>query len=177
MRLLTTSLLVATMTVTACGAVRDSRVNPLNWFGNSRSEPIQRAPEKEDNPLIPEERRGLFTSVRRETEVYLGTPLDQVSGLVIERVPGGAIVRATAIASVDGVYNVRLTPADEDSEPDENGVLTYRFEGLKPADATRRSSQRQRTYNAALRLTDQELSRVRTIRVEGQRNAQTIARR
>ncbi|WP_299145584.1 hypothetical protein [uncultured Tateyamaria sp.] len=177
MRLLTTSLLVATMTVTACGAVRDSRINPFNWFGSSRSEPIERAPVKEDNPLIPEERRGLFTSVRRETEVYLGTPLDQVSGLVIERVPGGAIVRATAIASVDGVYNVQLTPADDDGEPDENGTLTYRFEGVKPANAGRRNSQTQRTYNAAVRLTDQELSRVRSIRVEGVRNAQTVARR
>ncbi|WP_299374694.1 hypothetical protein [uncultured Tateyamaria sp.] len=177
MRILTTSMLVATLTLSACGAVRDSRINPFNWFGNARSEPIQRTVEKNDNPLIPEERAGLFSSVRGETELYLGTPIDQVSALVIERVPGGAILRATGIAAIDGVYDVRLTPDNDDLEPDENGVLTFRFEGIKPEARVRRTSERQRTYNVAARLTDQELSRVRTIRVEGERNAQTIARR
>ncbi|MEO0401272.1 MAG: hypothetical protein AAF214_02750 [Pseudomonadota bacterium] len=178
MRLLTTSLLVATMTLTACGAVRDSRINPFNWFGQSRSESVQRTPRAEVNPLIPEEREGLFASIRNQgEEEYFGTPIDQVSGLVIERVPGGAIVRATAIADVDGVYDVQLTPPNDESVPDENGVLTYRFEGVHPEARSRNTTQRQRTLVAAQRLTDNQLADIRTIRVEGRRNAQSTRRR
>lgn len=177
MRLLTTSLLVATMTLTACGAVRDSRINPFNWFGQSRSEPVQTQTRKETNPLIPERRESLFSSARRGAKVYNGTPIDQVTGLVIERVPGGAIVRATGIAGFDNVYDVRLIPTTDEAEPDENGVLTYRFEGVLPKNQSRQTSARVRTVTAGVRLTDQDLSKIRAVRVEGLRNAQTTSRR
>ena len=177
MRLLTTSLLVATMTLTARGAVRDSRINPFNWFGNSRAEQIERAPQAEVNPLIPEsDRIGLFQSRRNQEDVYLGTPIDQVSGLFVERVPGGAIVRVTGIAAVDGVYDVRLIAPNDEAEPDENGVLTLQLAAVKPERATRATSQRARTVTVASRLTDRQLSEIRAIRVEGQRNVQTTSR-
>lgn len=177
MRLLTTSLLVATLTVTACGTIRDSRINPFNWFGGSRSEPIQPDARAATNPLIPvSERGGLFSSVRDQVEEYNGRPVDQVSGLVIERVPGGAIVRATGVSSYDGPYDVRLTPTTIDAEP-VDGVVTYRLEAERPRDATRRTSQRVRTVTAAVRLSDIELADISVIRVEGARNAQTTTRR
>jgi len=178
MRLLTTSLLVATLTVSACGTIRDSRINPFNWFGNSRSEPVQREPRAQTNPLIPvdNERRGLFNSLRQQAEVYSGRPVDQVSSLVIERVPGGAIVRASGISAYDGPYGVRMTPTTDEAEP-VDGVLTYRLEAERPRDAGRTTSQRVRTVTAAVHLTDQELSRVKVIRVEGVRNAQSTTRR
>ena len=177
MRLLTTTLLVATLTVTACGTIRDSRINPFNWFGRSQSEPIQRDTRAETNPLIPvNERGGLFRSVRDQVNLYNGSPVDQVSGLVIERVPGGALVRATGVASYDGPFNVQLTPATEDAVP-VDGVLTYRLEAERPRDAGRATSTTVRTVTAAVRLTDKELSEVRVIRVEGVRNAQTTSRR
>lgn len=178
MRLLTTSLLVATLTVSACGTIRDSRINPFNWFGNSRSEPVRPDPRAQTNPLIPAEggRQGLFNSLREQAEVYTGSPVDQVSSLVIERVPGGAIVRASGISSYDGPYGVRLTPATEDGEP-VDGVLTYRLQAERPRDAGRTTSQQVRTVTAAVHLTDRELSQVRVIRVEGVRNAQSTTRR
>jgi hypothetical protein len=176
MRLLTTTLLVATMTLSGCGAIRDSRVNPFNWFGQSRSQPAPRGTAAEANPLIPQERRGLFSSFRSDNTPYLGTPVDQISDLVIERVPGGAIVRATGIASVDGVYDIQLTPANKELLPDENGVLTYRFEGVKPEKRRRNLTQNQRTFVAATRLTDRQMADIRTIRVEGVRNAQAVSR-
>lgn len=177
MRLLTTSLLVATLTVTACGTIRDSRVNPFNWFGTSQSEPVQRAPEAVANPLIPERApRGLFRRARDAAEAYTGTPVDQVSGLVIEQVPGGAIIRATGISSFDSPFGVQLTPTTEDADP-VDGVLTYRLEAERPRNADQRTSTQVRTVTAAVRLSDIELAGVRTIRVEGVRNAQTTSRR
>lgn len=178
MRILTISLLVATMTLTACGAVRESRVNPLNWFGGSRSTPVQQKTAEETNPLIPQTTRGgLFSSARDAAREYLGTPIDQVSGLVIERVPGGGIIRVTGISEVLGIYDVRLTPADDNEEVDEDGVLTYRLEGVRPARVVRGGTERQRTVTAARRLTDNQLAEARVIRVEGRLNAQTTSRR
>lgn len=177
MRLLTTSFLIATLTLTACGTVRDSRLNPLNWFGRSQSEPITRQTQPEANPLIPQNvRRGLFRGGRERGDVFNGRPVDQVSDLVIERVPGGAIVRATGISSFDSPFSVQLTPATQAGTP-VDGVLTYRLEAERPTDSRRLTSDRQRTVTAAVHLTDEDLEAVRVIRVEGERNAQTTARR
>ncbi|GGX46004.1 hypothetical protein GCM10007385_11890 [Tateyamaria omphalii] len=177
MRLILPALLIATLTLSACAAVRDSRVNPINWFGNSRSGPVQPDPRAATNPLIPETRRaGLFSSLREQTELYVGTPIDQVTDLVIERVPGGAIVRATGIASEDRVYDVRLTTESDENVP-VDGTLTYQLRAVHSDRPTRRLSQRVRTVTAARRLTDQELAEIRVIRVEGLRNAQTTTRR
>lgn len=177
MRLLTTTVLMASLTLSACGVIRDSRVNPFNWFGNSRSQPIERDSRAETNPLIPvNERGGLFRSLRATVQEYQGSPVDQVSALVIERVPGGAIVRATGISSYDGPYGVKLTPTTEDAEP-VDGVLTYRLEAERPRELRRTTSTRVRTVNAGVYLSDRELRDVRVIRVEGVRNAQTTTRR
>ncbi|WP_299614475.1 hypothetical protein [uncultured Tateyamaria sp.] len=177
MRLILPSLLVATLTLSACSAMRDSRANPMNWFGNSRSEPVQVDAPAETNPLIPQNTRaGLFANLRDQAEIYVGTPIDQVTDLVIERVPGGAIVRATGIAGQDRVYDVRLTTDNDENVP-VDGVLTYQLRGIHEERATRTLSQRVRTVTAARRLTDQELAEISVIRVEGLRNAQSTTRR
>ncbi|WP_299281951.1 hypothetical protein [uncultured Tateyamaria sp.] len=178
MRLRTVSIFVALIALTACATVRDSRVNPANWFGRNEPQPVRRSEEpKEVNPLMPVDRGpGLFASLRASDE-YFGTPIDQVSELVIERVPGGAIVRATAIADIDDVYDVRLIPENDDLEPDEDGVLVYQVQGVHPLERRRTTSQRQRTFVVADRITDRKLADIRSIRVEGERNAQSSARR
>jgi len=124
------ALLVSTLVLTGCATVRDSRVNPFNWFGNARSESLTQA-EVNTNPLIPT-RSGLFASARAEEAVYTGRPFDQVTDLTIERVPGGALIRVTGLAARQGIYDVQLTPANEDELP-VDGVLTYRLEGVEPA--------------------------------------------
>lgn len=162
MRLLTTSVLIATLGLGACG---------------NRSQSTVQSASAEANPLIPVQDRGNIFSVfgRRDVE-YTGIPVDQVTELVIERVPGGAIVRASGVSSYDGPFSVQLTPANEDGEP-VDGVLTYRLEAERPADVGRTTATQVRTVSAAIRLTDRELAGVRTIRVEGERNAQASARR
>lgn len=168
MRITLSILLISTLTLTACGSVRDSRINPFNWFGQSRSVSVQ---AENTNPLIPEKRGiGLFSGLREQDANYVGIPFEQVKDLTIERVPGGAIIRATGLAARQGYYAVQLTPANEDELPVE-GVLTYRLEGVRPNKNTNVGTVPTREVIAARRITDQDLRGVRSIRVEGQLNA------
>lgn len=160
------ALLASTLLVSACGTVRDSRINPMNWFGPSRSVPA--ASEENANPLIPQ-RSGLFAKRAVEVDTYEGRPFEQITDLTMEPVPGGAILRATGLAARQGIYAVRLTPTTLDEQP-VDGVLTYRLEGMRPDKATPQGSNPTREVIAARRLTNQKLSGVREIRVEGQMN-------
>ncbi|MCV3271965.1 hypothetical protein [Roseobacter sinensis] len=166
MRTTVSALLVSTLVLSACGGFRDSRANPFNWFGRSEPAPVAVA-EGDENTLIPT-RTGLFSS-NRPRDVYLGQPIDTVSDLVIERVPGGAIIRATGVAATQGIYDVRLTPANED-EAVVDGVLAYRLEGLRSG-GTPQGAPVTREVFVARKVTDQTLTGARTIRVEGARNA------
>jgi hypothetical protein len=166
-------LLLSTFALGACG-LQDSRVNPFNWFGQSRSEPVGTAPTESTNPLIPRG-GGIFSGRRPVEAVYLGQPFQQVTDLTVEPVPGGAVIRATGLAERQGIYAVQLTPANEEELP-VNGVLTYRLEGVLPSRATAIGQVPTREVIAARRLTDQQLRGVNVIRVEGQLNAQ-VARR
>tara|TARA_R110002049_G_scaffold23545_6_gene83484 strand:- start:9746 stop:10264 length:519 start_codon:yes stop_codon:yes gene_type:complete len=166
------ALTASTLLLTACGAVRDSRVNPFNWFGNSRSVAVEQTAST--NPLIPK-KGGLFANRRAAEETYEGRPFEQVTELTIERVPGGALIRATGLAARQGIYSVRLTPQNDDELP-VDGVLTYRIEGIRPETQTPQGAKPTREVIAARRVTDQTLRGVRTIRVEGALNA-LVARR
>jgi hypothetical protein len=174
MRISLSAILVASLTLGACGVVRDSALNPSNWFGRSTSEAIEVADDKPVNPLIPQ-KSGLFAGRDKYANNYDGQPFDEIVELKIERVPGGAIIRATGRADRQGSYSVQLTPIVEDETP-VDGVLTYRLEGLKPTANTAIGSAPTREVTAARQLTDQKLRGVRTIRVEGVRNAR-VARR
>lgn len=167
------ALLVSTLVLTGCATVRDSRVNPFNWFGTARSETLTPS-EANTNPLIPK-RSGLFASARAKAAVYDGRPFDQITNLTIEKVPGGALIRATGLAERQGIYAVRLTPANPDELP-VDGVLTYRLEGVRPDRNTPVGTEPTREVTAARKVTDFMLAGVRTIRVEGQRNALTSRR-
>jgi hypothetical protein len=173
MRKTLTLLAVLTLTLSACGAIRDSRVNPFNWFGKSRS--VATETPQETNPLIPRG-GGLFARARAEEEIYLGRPFEQVTDLTIEKIPGGAIIHATGLAARQGIYAVRLTPENEDEEP-VDGVLTYRLEGVRPDLNTAVGTKPTREVTAGRKLTDQQLRDVRVIRVEGALNAQVTRRR
>tara|TARA_R110002110_G_scaffold20312_63_gene82634 strand:+ start:1315 stop:1836 length:522 start_codon:yes stop_codon:yes gene_type:complete len=172
MRKSLTLLAAVTLTLTACGAIRESRVNPLNWFGQSKSVAVE--PREQTNPLIPR-RGGLFSRDRNEEEIYMGRPFEQITDLTVERIPGGAIIRATGLAARQGIYAVQLTPANEDEEPVE-GVLTYRLEGVRPDRNTAIGTVPTREVTAGRKLTDQQLRGVRIIRVEGALNAQVTRR-
>lgn len=174
MRIPLFALMIASLALGACGFVRDSAINPANWFGRSTSVAVQAADTTAVNPLIPT-RTGLFARRDAAEAIYNGEPFDEITSLTIERVQGGAIIRATGLAARQGVYSVRLTPETEDETP-VGGVLTYRLEGVAPDQATPVGGRATREVTAARKITDQMLAGVRTIRVEGLRNAQ-VARR
>lgn len=178
MRILTTTVLISALTLTACGAIRDSAVNPVNWFGKGRSGPVAPSePATPVNPLIPKnEKGGIFARQRERDAIFLGEPIDQVTDLTIERVPGGAVIRATGITAVQGVHSIQLTPTTKDITP-VDGVLSFRLEGIRPDRARSVGSVHTRTVVAAIALTDQELSGVGTIQVQAARNVQTSRRR
>ncbi|MEP2640734.1 MULTISPECIES: hypothetical protein [Roseobacteraceae] len=165
MRIKTSALLISTLALTACG-FSESRVNPVNWFGRGAPAPVA-APAVETNALIPT-RTGLFSS-NSDDDVYQGRPIDSISDLVVERVPGGAIIRVTGVAATQGEHSVRLTPANDD-EAAVDGVLVYRLEAL-PSSTSRQGSAASREIHAARKVTDQTLAGARTIRVEAARNA------
>ncbi|WP_299967106.1 hypothetical protein [uncultured Roseobacter sp.] len=167
MRRTVSALLVATTVISACSSVRDSRVNPFNWFGRSEPAPVPVTTVEQTNPLIPA-RTGIF-SARRTVDTYTGSPVGSISNLVIDRVPGGAIIRATGIADRQGVYDVRLTPVNDD-ETAVDGVLSYRLEARRSQTRTQ-GPEPTRQVVVARKVTDQTLAGARTIRVEAERNA------
>lgn len=170
-------ILISTLVVGGCGAVRDSRLNPFNWFGRAQSgAPVDAA---STNPLLPQ-RSG--TSLLRRNQPYTGQPVEQITGLTIERMPGGAILRITAVAARQGSYEVRVSPdivgstGPEDEDIVVDGVLSYTLLAETPRRATPVGTAPSRSINAARFVTDDVLAQVRTIRVNGARNSMTVRR-
>lgn len=173
MRIVTTSLLVATLALMAC----NSRVNPGNWGKSGQPLVVDQTEPEEINPLVPENpRTNILSSLTNPEEEYLGVPVDQISSVIVESMPGGAIIRVTGISDVQGLYDVRLTPANDDEEP-VDGVLTYTLEGVYVEEAVRGGPEQLRTVVAGVRVTDNQLAEAKVIRVEGRLNTQSTSRR
>ncbi len=131
----------------------ESRLNPANWFGGSETvEADTSNPYRDPRPLI-----------------------DEVTELRLEKIPGGAIVRATGIASRQGYYDGELVLGNGGVVVD--GVLAFQFRVSPPVSATRVSTERSREIIVGQFLSDQDLSQVRTIQVNGATNALVVRRR
>lgn len=169
MRTFVAVLVISSIVLSGCSRLRDSRLNPGNWFGGSKSQPVATSTTSA-NPLIPER-----TTLRRRDrrEIYNGTPVDQITKLEVERTAAGAIVRVTAISLQQGAYDVRLI-SDTEGDP-VDGVLTFRLLALQPTDQPQ-GQPRQRTLHAARFVSNNTLSTTRTIRVVGARNERVTKR-
>jgi len=166
------TLLIATLLLTGCG---NSRLNPFNWFGRAQSEPVDAAEAEEINPLIPAQ-TGILSSSRRARNADPDTdPIATVQALRVERVPGGAILRATAVDSRQGAYGVKLVPENDDELPID-GVLTYSLERQLPQEQRPVGPEQTREVIVARAVTDQQLAGVRTIRVVAEQNVMTVRR-
>ena len=149
--------------LSACGGTGSSggsfgsggNLNPLNWFrsdaGEETVETVNFERPADQRPLVAE-----------------------VTALVIEPMPGGAIVRATGLPPEQGWHTAELVRETGD-EPVES-VLTFAFRAIPPVARTRVSTQQSRELTVALYLSDFDLANVRQIRVVGARNAR-VARR
>jgi len=152
MRLSLTLALTAVMVLTACGSMRESRLNPLNWFGGSREAQADEfgVPAKiEARPLV-----------------------DQVVSMSVEQTPYGAIVRATGLSPSQGYYDAELV-----ARPlDENGVLVYDFRLMPPPGPTPAGAPRTREVTMAAHLSKIKLASISEIVVQGAQNARSSRR-
>jgi hypothetical protein len=147
------SLLMVTLCValSGCGGLRQSKLNPFNWFG--RSEP-------------------------RETIVLPGEKADPrplveaVLSLSVEPMPGGAIVRARGQTPTQGWWQAELVELDVD----ENGVLAFEFRLLPPITNTDVSTPQSRQVDVAVFVSDYKLEFVHEIVVQGATNARSARR-
>lgn len=154
MRIALLAVMTALLILSACGKVRTSRFNPFNW---SRPEVTTLAPKQ-------------GYQVTADNRQLVG----QVLTLVVEPMPGGAIVRATGLPPTQGYWQADLVP-ENDGEP-VDGVLTLRFVVYPPPAPTPSSTQPSREITVGLFLADQQLARISRINVQGQTTALSVKR-
>ncbi|MCG7623366.1 MULTISPECIES: hypothetical protein [unclassified Epibacterium] len=174
MRITIGALLVGTLVLSSCGGWRDSRINPGNWFGQSRDSRVEATADENLNPLIPQEedRVNLIGSRKDAEQVDNSLPIARIKDMRIERTSVGAILTVEGEAARNGAYKAELVP----SEIQEAGRLEYTFRVTYPKSATYRGTEATRTIRAAVSLSNQDLAGVRTIRVVGKENARESRR-
>lgn len=164
-------LILATVALTGCAAINESRFNPLNWFGSSQPDPAAMdVATAEVNPLIPARRVSIFRN--SQPEAFAGRPIAEITELLVERRPGGAIIRATGQASRVGPFDVRLIADDTNTDP---SALVLDLKALQQA-GPRNTGPLARQVTVARWITDQELQGIRSITVRGATNARTVRR-
>lgn len=149
--------LALSMTVSACGAVRESRFNPFNWFGGATSAPATAAPER----LVAADRRELAA---------------QITDLRIEPTPDGAILRVTALPPTQGYWDAVLVPLQSGAEIEETGKVTFEFRYRKPLEPMAVSAPQARQIVAAAFITKRRLELITEIQVTGATNTLTSRR-
>ena len=148
-------LLVATLSVAGCGKIRDSRLNPFNWFAKSQ-------------PTVQTLDPGYTNVIDNRLAV------DQVTALEISKSTGGAIVHAAGLPPTQGWWDAELV-AENDGYP-VDGVLTYRFLVAAPREPRAASTPQSREVTAADFLSDIKLADIRKIVVLGTANSRSISR-
>ncbi|MES2815158.1 MAG: hypothetical protein V4720_09705 [Pseudomonadota bacterium] len=139
------------LALAGCGGLRDSRLNPFNWF--RRSEPretiVLPGEEADSRPLV-----------------------DTVLSMAVEPIPGGAVVRARGVTPTQGWWEAELVARDVGDD----GVLVYEFRLLPPKGRTDVNTQRSREIDVAIYISDIKLQSVREIVVQGASNARSAQR-
>jgi len=138
----------------SCGALGRSRLNPVNWFGKSRSTPVVQvtpSPPKDTRPLV-------------------GTVLS----LKVDRMPGGAIIHAVGLPATEGYWGAALVALN--AEKPDKGVLKYEFRLTPPPETHPVGIKRTREVLVGHFVSDQKLSGVRRIEVIGAANRRITRR-
>ena len=147
------SVALATLLVlVSCGSVRDSRLNPFNWFGPS--EPT----EAFVNPATAQDPRFL---------------VEDVVSMTIEPYSGGVIVRANGITPTQGWWDAELV----ETETDDPTHLVLEFRLLAPLTETGVNTPRSREVVVAKTLSVQRLEVISKTTVQGAKNARTSSAR
>jgi hypothetical protein len=138
----------------ACGSLRDSRLNPGNWFGGDREEKVVLA---EGATYV--DPRGLVAEIVR---------------LKVDRMPGGAIITATGLPPTQGFFAGELVALN--GELPDKGTLKYEFRLAPPPSPEQVVNQRSREVVVGYFVSDQVLAGVRRIEVLAQSNRRNVRR-
>lgn len=139
------------LAVAGCAGVRQSKLNPFNWFRKSKPRETIVLPGDKTDP------RGLVQTVL---------------SMNVEPIPGGAVVRARGLAPTQGFWDAELVPQDLDDK----GVLVYEFRLMPPPGKADVSTQQSREIDVAIYISDVKLQNVREIVVQGATNARSARR-
>lgn len=153
MRLPQILLLTAALGLASCGMVRNSKLNPANWFGKSQEVTVAVQPTED----LDAKGRSL---------------IQNVLSMKVEPYKGGAIIRATGLPPTQGWWQADLVPRPLD----ENGVLVLEFRVFPPVKPWPQGTQPSREITVALALSDIKLTGVREIVVQGAENARSSRR-
>ncbi|RSK31975.1 hypothetical protein EJA01_12060 [Rhodovulum iodosum] len=153
--------LALALALSACGRVRDSRLNPFNWFGGSTEESVA---------ITATEDGGAPARAAADPRPLVA----EVVQMRVERMPGGAIVHATGRPPRQGYWEADLVPVND--ERPENGTLAYEFRAAQPPAPTRAGTAPSREITAGRFVSDQTLAGVRRIVVIGAGNRRTSSR-
>ncbi len=151
MRLPLIAALTAVMLLQACGGFRESRINPLNWFGRSAPVPVIAVAD------APADARA---------------QVQEVVSMAVDPYPGGAIVRATGLPPTQGYWEAELVARPVD----ENGVLVYDFLVFPPLTTKNAGPQQSREIAVGANLSTRELAGISQIVVQGLTNARASRR-
>lgn len=150
-RMLTAALITATV-LGGCGSMRDSRLNPFNWFKKSQ-----------DSQMM-----GTLTEAPADPRALVADVID----LTVEPYPGGAIIRARGLPPTQGYWDAELV-----ARPlDENGVQVFDFYVFPPVIPMDANIPQSREINVATSLSDIKLAAITQIVVQGANNARSSRR-
>lgn len=147
--------LAVTLVLGACGTVRDSRLNPMNWFGRESTETL--APS------------GGWT-----TEVDRRALVPTVTALEVIQTTGGAVVHASGVTQTQGWWDVELRPVNLGRPVD--GALVYEFVVAAPRTQTAVSTEASRTVTAGVKVPQARLAGVQRVVVRGAGNQRSVTR-
>ncbi len=151
--------LTSALILTGCGGGGSSAGSGLNPFGWFRSGPKGKTLQKTEQIALPRDSRGL---------------VDQIVVMRVERVPGGAIIRATGLPPTQGYWDGSLKPENE--EKPVKGTLVYRFVIAPPPGFEQRSTPQSREVVVARYVTNAKLQGVSRIVVQAARNQMSSRR-
>lgn len=137
--------------LSGCGGFKESKLNPFNWFKRSEARMMVEvsAGVADPRPLV-----------------------ETVLDLVVEPIPGGAIVRARGLPPTQGWWDAELVPVPQE----ETGLLVYEFRIMQPAEPKDVNVPRSREVDVALYVSDYKLEFVSEIVVQGATNARSAHR-
>ena len=154
------------MLVTGCASIKESRINPLNWFG--KSEPVTVLNDGTAATVLPS------LAPRKGYPNFVDTrPLAPViSDVNVVKSASGAIITATATLPTLGYFDaelVRVASADA-------SVAAYEFRLRPPTSAAPTGTAAQRRTTAAKPLSNEDPAGIRTIPIKGAAGARQVRR-